>query len=315
LVESRVLKNDITSRATPLAGSAYMAAAALTMALVGTSVKWATEGLSPFVVVFFRNFFGLLALAPWLLRPGAVSLRTPRWPLHLLRGTFGLGAMYCYFFAISRMNLAEAVMLNFTSPLFIPLIARLWLKEPLTKRVGLASLLGFAGVGLIERPGAGLYTVAAVFALLSAVFASAALVAVRKLGSTEPASRTAFYFTFIGAVATAFPLPMVWALPRAHQWVPLVATGAFASLAQVLLSKGYALSPAGIAATFHYLTVPVAALLGWAIWGESITWMTGLGGLLICSAGILVSLPARSGSREQEKSGSGNCGEPRINAD
>jgi drug/metabolite transporter (DMT)-like permease len=269
-----------------------MAAAALTMACVGTSVKWATEGLPSTVVVFFRNFFGLLVLAPWILRPGAVSLRTPRWPLHLLRGVFGLGAMYCYFFAIARMHLAEAVMLNFSSPLFIPLIARLWLKEPLTRRVGAAAAVGFAGVALIERPGAGLYSLPAAVALASAVFASAALVAVRKLGSTEPPSRTAFYFTLIGAAATAVPLPAVWVAPQAHQWLPLLATGAFASLAQVLLSKGYALSPAGIAATFHYLTVPAAALLGWVIWGERITWLTAAGGLLICLAGILVSLPS-----------------------
>jgi drug/metabolite transporter (DMT)-like permease len=271
-----------------------MSAAAVTMALTGTLVKYATEGLPAPIVVFFRNIFGLLVLLPWLLPNKAEGIRTTRLPLHGLRCAFGLGAMYCYFQALARLPLAEAVMLNFTSPLFIPLIAWFWLGEPVTRRMACAVGAGLVGVALIMRPGTEIFSVGSVFALVSAVFASASLVTVRKLSDTEPPSRMTFYFALGGAIVTAFPLPWYWTTPTGHQWIPLVATGACATCAQLLLSKGYSLIPAGVAGVFHYLTVPIATFFGWLFWDEALAWQAVAGGVLICAAGIFASLPARA---------------------
>jgi drug/metabolite transporter (DMT)-like permease len=140
---------DVTLRGVPanptnhLSGPLYMVAAALMMAVVGVSVKWATHDLPTPVVVFFRNFFGLTALLPWLIKPGGITLRTERLRLHALRCAFGLCAMFTYFAALSALPLAQAVVLNFTSPLFIPFIARAWLGETLSRRI-----LGGGGAGL-----------------------------------------------------------------------------------------------------------------------------------------------------------------------
>jgi drug/metabolite transporter (DMT)-like permease len=279
-------------------GAVIMCSAAVTMALTGTSVKFATEGLPAPIIVFFRNVFGLLVLLPWLLPKGGVGIGTTRLPLHALRCLFGLGAMYCYFQALARLRLAEAVMLNFTSPLFIPLIARLWLKEPVTRRMVYAVATGLGGVALIMRPGSDLMNIGSVYGIASALFASASLVAVRKLSDTEPPSRTTFYFALGGAIATAFPLPWFWTVPTGAQWIPLIATGACATCAQLLLSKGYALVPAGYAGIYQYLTVPVATLLGWVFWDETLSWPMAFGGALICAAGIIASLPARAPTAE-----------------
>jgi drug/metabolite transporter (DMT)-like permease len=201
--------------------------------------------------------------------------------------------MYCYFQALARLPLAEAVMLNFTSPLFIPLIAWLWLREPITLRMAFAVGAGIAGVALIMRPGSDIFSIGSVYAVVSAVFASASLVTVRKLSSTEPPSRMTFYFALGGAMATALPLPWYWTTPTGHQWIPLVATGACATCAQLLLSKGYSLIPAGVAGVFHYLTVPLATFFGWLFWNEALAWQAALGGVIICGAGIIASLPSR----------------------
>lgn len=271
-----------------------MLAASVFMALVGTSVKWATEGLPAPVVVFFRNFFGLLALVPWLVAPGGISVRTPVLRLHLLRAIFGLCAMNCYFYAISRLHLAGAVALNFTSPLWIPFIARLWLGERVTRRVLLASLVGLAGVWFIRTPDNHVISWAGLMGLLSAIFASGALVGVRRLSlAGEPAGRIVFYFAFGSTLLTALPLPFFWATPHARQWLALALTGALASIAQFLLSRGFARAPAGVAAVCYYGTVPAAAFFGWWFWGESLTPGFIVGALLICAAGIAASLPRR----------------------
>lgn len=293
--------HDTPASSTVARGAAYMAAAAFAMALVGTSVKWATEGLPSTIVVFFRNLFGLLVIIPLITRPGGVSLRTSVLRFHLLRALFGLFAMYCYFTAIDYLPLGQAVMLNFTSPLFIPVIARLWLKEPITPRIVGAVLIGFAGVAMIEshafhETAKQSDLLGAAFGLGSAFFASCALVTLRKLGATEPATRTVFYFALGGAVMTAFPLPWAWKTPVGWaQWVPLFLSGAMASVAQWLLSKGFALAPAAVAAPVYYLTVPLAAIIGYFAFDDQLGAWTIAGGALTCVAGILVSLPAKSG--------------------
>ncbi len=265
-----------------------MCCAATMMAVTGTSIKWATESLPSTVVVFFRNLLGMLILLPWLL-PRDAGFRTNRLPLHAVRCLLGVGAMYCYFQALKTLPLATAVMLNFTSPLFIPLIARVWLKEPLSPVISIAAVLGLIGVAIIWHPGADFLTAGSVFALASAIFASGSLVTVRKLTSTEPASRVAFFFALGGAIATAIPLPVTWQTPTAHQWIPLLLTGACATASQILLTRGYSMLPAGQASIFQYLTVPLAILFGWAVWGEPLSWSLAAGGALIIASGVLAS--------------------------
>jgi drug/metabolite transporter (DMT)-like permease len=291
-----------SSRPSVLSGALYMLAASVFMALVGTSVKWATEGLPAPVVVFFRNFFGLVVLIPWLVTPGMISVKTPVLRLHVLRAVLGLCAMNCYFYAISRLHLAGAVALNFTSPLWIPFIALLWLREPVTRRVLLASAVGLAGVWFIRTPGSNVISLAGLSGLLSALFASGALVGVRRLTlAGEPAGRIVFYFALGSTLLTALPVPWFWKTPDAGQWFALFLTGALASIAQFLLSRGFARAPAGVAAVCYYGTVPAAAFFGWIFWGETLTPGFVLGAALICAAGIAASWPARAKFRAEEE--------------
>lgn len=272
-----------------------MLAASVVMALVGTSVKWATDGLPAPVVVFFRNLFGLAVLIPWIATPGGISVRTRFLRLHALRCVFGFLAMQAYFYAISKLHLGSAVALNFTSPLWIPFVAFLWLKEPLSRRVLLASLAGLAGVWMIRTPESGVWSLAGAMGLLSAFFASAALVGVRRLTlAGEPAGRIVFYFALGSTLFTALPVPFFWQTPTPHQWMALAATGALASLAQFLLSRGFARAPAAVAAVAYYGTVPAAAFFGWLFWGERLTVAFAVGAAIICAAGISASWPART---------------------
>jgi drug/metabolite transporter (DMT)-like permease len=282
------------TRQSTLIGAIYMLAASVAMALVGTSVKWATDGLPAPVVVFFRNFFGLMVLVPWLIAPGGITFKTPNLRLHGLRCLFGFFAMNFYFYAISHLHLAGAVALNFTSPLWIPFVAWLWLRERLTVRTLIASAIGLAGVWFIRTPGSNVVSWAGLAGLLSAVFASAALVGVRRLTlAQEPAGRIVFYFALGSTFLTALALPWFWKTPTPTQWLALMLTGALASLAQFLLSRGFARAPAAIAAVFYYGTVPAAAFFGWLFWGETLTGGFALGATLICAAGLTASWPER----------------------
>src|SRR6185503_15587718 len=268
-------------------GALLMVASALLFAGMGEAVRMSSAHLSNAMVVFFRNAFGLAALLPWILRLGIRALPTRAWPEHLVRGLAGLASMYCYFYAIARLGLSEAILLNYSLPLFMPLIARAWLGEAVPARLWRALGLGFLGIVLILRPGVGVFHPAALAALAAAVLAALAQVGVRRLTRTEPITRIVFYFALISTVVSGLPVLAVWTTPQRHVWPVLMALGVLATLAQLLLTQAYSCAPAAQVGPFIYSSVVFAGLMDWWLWGRLPDAAFVAGAVLVCAAGIL----------------------------
>lgn len=267
-------------------GAAFIVAGELMFASMGVGIRFAAAELPNESIVFFRNLLGLLILAPWLLHQGLKGFRTKVPHLHLLRGIAGVSAMYCFFYAIAHMPLADAMLLKLTSPLFIPIVALLWLREGVSARIWLALGIGFAGVLLILRPGTGIPPVALI-ALLGGLFAAVAKVTVRRLSRSEPPLRIVFYFALIAALVSAVPQAWAWQMPTASGFAWLGAIAVFATLGQICLTRGLALAPAAHMGTFGYFAVVFGAMYGWIFWAEPLSWWTVAGSLLILGAGML----------------------------
>lgn len=153
----------------------FMLGSSLMFAGMGVIVKIVSRSLPNEMVVFFRSAIGLLVLLPWLLRDGVQPLATTQLRSHVTRGISGLAAMYCFFFALAHMPLAEAMVLNYSMPLFIPVIALLWLGEYPPRKIWAVIALGFVGVMLILKPGLGVFTPVALIALAGALLAAVAI--------------------------------------------------------------------------------------------------------------------------------------------
>ena len=271
-----------------LAGALFIVAAELMFALMGASIRQVSDGLNNGMVVFARNFVALtLLLSLTTLHPTYRALRTKVPHLHLLRGLAGLGAMYCFFYAIAHMPLASAMLLKLTAPLFIPLVALFWLGERFTWHVIAALTIGFAGVSLILVPDFSQIAPVAMIALLGGGLAALAKVTVRRLSATEPAARIVFYFAAIGSVASLVPLLWLWQMPTATQLGWLLLLGGLATAGQMLLTRGMACAPAARLGPFAFFSVVFGALLGWLFWEEVLTWPTLFGALLVMSSAIL----------------------------
>lgn len=275
-------------------GALSMIGAGLLFAAVGACVRVLSETLPNEMVVFFRSFFGLLALLPLVWHHGMADLRTRSFRGHLVRGLAGVAAMYCYFYAVAYLPLAEAVLLNYTTPLFVPFIAALWLRERIPMKLWAAIGIGFLGVLFILRPGQALFEPVALIGLASGVLAAFAVTGVRRLTRTEPVWRIVFYFSLVSTLVAAVPLPLRWQTPDASLWVLLVAMGAVASLGQLLLTRAYSHAPAAQVGPFSYSTVVFAAVAGWALWGEVLDFYSLSGALLVCLGGILTIRYART---------------------
>lgn len=271
-----------------LAGALYIIAAELMFACMGATIRHLSSDLNNGMLVFARNLVGLGLVALLASRSGFKNLRTQVPELHLLRSAAGLGAMYCFFYAIANMPLANAMLLKLTAPLFMPLVALMWLGERFTWHVVAALGAGFLGVGLILVPDFSTLAPVATIALLGGVLAAVAKVTVRRLSATEPAARTVFYFAAIGTVVSLLPLACLWQMPDERTLAWLVLLGIFATNGQLLLTRGMACAPAARLGPFTFFSVLFGAVLGWFFWQEVLGWLTLAGTLLVLASALLV---------------------------
>ncbi len=259
------------------------------MAAMSALIKLTAPLTGNEMVVFLRSSFGLLFLLPGLWRRGAGVLATRRFGGHLARSWFGLFAMYCFFYAIGHMPLAEAVLLNYSSPVFTALIAWAWLGERASIKTFVAVGLGLLGVGLILKPGGVPWSGAAWVGAISAVLAALAMANIRRMADTEPIFRIVFYFSLISVATSAVPLLWAWRTPSLRVLGMMAAAGMMASAGQLLLTYSYSTAPAARVGTLNYSTVVFAALIGWLLWGERPDWLSAAGAVLIGTAGMLVT--------------------------
>lgn len=267
-------------------GFALLSAACF--AVMAACVRLASQSLPQSEVVFFRNFIALLFLLP-LLHRNHVSLKTHCFHLHLLRSVAGLSAMYLYFYALNSLPLADALLLNYTSPIFIALFAVLWLKESWTIPRRWALALSLIGIGLLFHPSAAMASWAGLFGLASGACVGLALTTVKKLSGSDDPVAIVVWFALLSSVLSA--LPMLWEFqwPDVRSWGWLIAVGLCGSLGQLGLTWAYQRAPVSQVAPFGYMGLIFAGLIGFAVWQE-LPDLLGLSGMLfIVAAGVMVA--------------------------
>ncbi|MGD2119496.1 MAG: DMT family transporter [Chromatiales bacterium] len=269
-----------------LLGAVFILLAEFCMATMGALVKVLGQALPYEMVVFSRNLMGLLFLLPILLQQGVKHLGTDCLRFHLLRSLAGLSAMYCFFYALIHLPLADGMLLKMTAPLFMPLIALLWMGEGISRWSLYALLLGFVGVWIVVEPGSETNWIALV-GLAGGLFAAIAKVSIRRLARTEPTTRIVFYFALIGTLVSAVPAFWSWMQPGWYDVALLLAVGLIGTVGQLALTRGYSIANAGTVAPFTYFSVIFGGLFGYLFWDEIPDMAFISGAVLIAVSGLL----------------------------
>ncbi len=270
----------------------------LLFALMGVLIRLASAQVNNETVVFFRNATGLLMFLPLVLWRGIQPLATRRPRLHLFRALVGLAAMYCFFYAIAHIPLAEAMLFTYAAPIFVPVVGRIWLQEPMDRRSLLAVGIGFAGVLLVLKPGAALFQPLSLVGLAACILAAIAFVSVRHLTATEPALRIVFWFAAIATVVSAVPMAWAWEGISRESLLLLIGVGLLATTSQMLMSEGYRWAPAGKASPFGYSAIVFSAGFAWLLWGEVVDRLAATGALLIFLASLVALTATRPAARK-----------------
>lgn len=262
------------------AGAIFILLAATSYACMGLLVKFG-KNIPNEQLVFVRNFVCFLVLLPWIFFPQKKPLATRMLFTHIVRALAGLLNMYCFFYSIRYIILADAMLLNNTMPLFIPLVMWVWKRERISLRLFPGLIIGFIGVLLILHPGKDIFRPAAVFALLSGIFMSISMAGIRELSKIEPVYRILFYYFAISTVVSAFPLFFALQNHTLIIWAILAGVGVFAALYQFFLTKGYTFAPAAKISPVIYFAVIISGLFDWIFWKIIPSYLSYAGILLV----------------------------------
>lgn len=240
--------------------------------------------------VFLRSLIGV-AIFLLLARQfgGANSLRTKRWGWHLLRTALAVGAMFGFFYGISRMPLVDALTLGFTAPLIVTALSVPFLGEEVGWRRWSAVIVGFIGVLIILRPGTQAVTFAHLAVLFAAFCYATLAITARKLASTETSYSMSVYVV-VGPLLAALLLMSSsgWTPPDSTAWILFFGAGACSVVAWIGIIGGYRRASPAMLAPFEYTALVGGAIAGYVFWNEVPDRWVIVGAAVIITSGLFV---------------------------
>lgn len=257
------------------------------------------------MIVFFRQALVLLISLPWFVRIGPKRFLTRRPGAHLLRALFSVIAFTALAFALDRLILADAVALSFSTPLWSIVWSLLLLGEAVRVRRWTATVIGFVGVLFIVRP-EGQFEWAMLAAIASALSGSLSKIMLKKLTATDSVGQIIVNFSLIGTILTVGPCLYYWQTPDLFQAAWMAAMGSLAFFGQYCISRAYNHGDVTVVGPMDFLRMPLAALLGIALFAEvpGVWTVTGMAIIALSSAYIarreaIEGPPLRNGARRR----------------
>ncbi len=269
-------------------GILYIMAAAFGFAMMSLFVKLAGD-LPAFQKAFFRNFVALIFIFIMMLRE-KVSFIPPKEhiPDLLGRSFFGTMGLLCNFYALGKLNLSDANMLNKLSPFFAIIFSIFLLKEKpkFAQIIGVA--VAFVGSLFIIKPGFdNPQVLPAVAGLVGGMGAGIAYTFVRRLGQKQENSRRIVFFFSAFSCLLCLPFLIIeYQHMSGLQLLYLILAGTFACIGQLGITKAYICAPAREISVYDYTQVIFAAVLGFFVFGDIPDWLSVLGYVLIIGAGV-----------------------------
>ncbi len=262
---------------------------AILFSMLGAIVRHLSEHMHTFQVSFFRCAAGLVFMLPWLLHQGMGALKTRRLGLYTARCFLGLVSMQMGFYALSLISFADSTALSFTTPLFATAMAALFLGEVVRIRRWTATIIGFIGVIIIIRPGAGALNIGVLLATGAAALSAVVTLIVKQLTKTESPTTIV---TFMVLLMTPMALPLaiwVWQAPAPIDWLWILLMGVCGSAGHICLVRAFALADASVVMNYDYTRMVFATMIGWIAFGEFPDLWTWIGSGVIVASTLYIA--------------------------
>ena len=258
-------------------------------AAMSAAIRHLSAELSVFQIAFFRNTIGTLILLPFMAGAGFGAFNPTRFRLFGIRAGIGVFAMWAWYSALQMTPLAEAITLNFTVSLWMIPVAILMLGERVGPRRWIATIVGFAGVLIVLRPGAETFTIGGLLAIFSALLFCISMALVRLLSRTESPLVIVFYMNAIMTPLSLGPALWFWTTPTVTQLGWLIGIGIVLTLAHFSMARALSIMEATAIVPLDFTRLPFAVLIGWFAFGEFPVVWTWIGAVFIVASAVYIS--------------------------
>lgn len=279
-----------TGAAGPIAPPGLNASANMLVAMaafggMGTFIRLAAEHMPVLEVVFFRNFFAVLLLAPLVLRKGIDFLRTRRLKLHLTRNLIGAVGMAAGFTGVTLIPLAQSQALGFTAPLFTTLGALLFLGERVRIHRLSALAAGFVGVLIVLEPAtlfsASALSVGSLLVILSSALIGVSALIMKSLTKSDSPEAISLWMVLLQTPISLVAAVVVWQTPSLTALFWALCVASCGTIGHVFWSRACAQAEMTRLQPFEFLKLPISATLGFLIFDQIPGGSVWLGGAVI----------------------------------
>ena len=247
-------------------------------------MRFLGAGMHPFEIVFFRFFFSMIVVLPFMLPKGLALFKTTRPFQHFFRALLGAGAIAACCFSVNLMPLSENTTIMFAEPLFVLPLAVLILREKVDSGRWMATLIGFVGLLIIVQPGTDAFQMVALFPITAAFLFALLNIQAKLMVSKEHTLTMLFYFGVGTTFAAGLALPWVWSTPTTSELFFLALLGIGANMIQVCLFRAFAATDASGLMPFRYTELLFSAAFGYLLFHElPKLWILTGGSLIIAS--------------------------------
>ncbi|CAN5451218.1 DMT family transporter [soil metagenome] len=246
-----------------------------------------------FVIMILRSVMAVIMLAPFIALNGGLKGRLSQFRLHLVRNFIHYAAQYAWFSALALIAMGQVVAIEFTMPMWIAILAALFLGERLTGPRIFAVILGFAGILFIVKPGVVPVETGHIVALLAALGFAAAITLTKFITRADSPLTVIFLMFAIQTVIGAVPAWVYWQWPQPQNWVWVVAIGITGTFSHFCLAKAVSLADATLVMPLDFLRVPLTALAGYWLFAERFDATAVVGAVLILGANAINLFGAR----------------------
>ena len=269
-------------------GIAFMLAGTALFTCNDALGKYMVASLSVGQILFVRSLSALVILLPLAWRTGLREVFVVDQPgRHLLRALLIVVEVSCFYLAVRHLPLADVMAVYQATPLIVTVLAIPLLGERVGWRRGLAVCIGFAGVMLVLRPAAGVFSAPALIALGGSFCYALMMIATRRLRKAG-ALTLILYHTLAVGLAGLLALPWGWRPLDMQSLLLLSLMGVVATMAHMCVNQALRLAPAATVVPYTYTSLIWAILLGWVVFADLPTLPMLAGAGIIVVSGLFV---------------------------
>lgn len=244
--------------------------------------------ISAFQVMELRAFMGFVMLLPLVYFAGGFgAMKTPNILIHIFRNSVHYMAQFVWLIAVTLIPLAQVVSIEFTMPIWVALLAVVFLGEKMNRWKVASIILGLVGVWIIVRPVLGQASYGQLLALISAFGFAVSVALIRTMTKADSVTRIIFWMLIIQGAIGLVPAIIYWKPIPNDLWPWIVLVAFCGTFSHFCLAQALRFADSTIVVPMDFLRVPLTVLAGWAFYAEIIDIYTVAGAVLIMFGNLL----------------------------